>query len=260
MHCTRMLICRKVPMFIKLQCITERKLVNTNIIHFLSNTQCRQFCKTIHAKNISRNLVQPKRKVGIFEKWSIKWDLFKKKYQLMGLGCQLYDDIPDRLNYSVFFKDLSMPDTFYSWFLITELHVWMLMLRFMAEGEKGKEVIKSIVEAMWHDVIVRSDQLGPSLAKYKKKQIMQLSHEFNAAIIDYDEGIMSDDKILAGALWRRFFCMECNNPEHVERLLIYVRKQTSLFDKIPSEQLFHRSIVQWIELPHAASNEGFASL
>ncbi|XP_076750002.1 ubiquinol-cytochrome c reductase complex assembly factor 1 [Xylocopa sonorina] len=249
MHFMRMLICRKVPTSVTLQYITECKLGNTSIVHFLSSTQCRQFRKTTHVRDTSKYWLQPRRKTGLFEKWSTKFDLFKKRYQLMALGCQLYDDIPDHLNYTVFFKDLNMPDTFYSWFLITELHVWMLMLRFTAEGEKGKEVVRNIVEAMWHDVIVRSEQLGPTIAKYRKKQIMQLSHEFNAAIIDYDEGIMSDDKILAGALWRRFFCMECNNPEHVERILIYVRKQTSFFDKIPSEKLFHRSIVQWIDLP-----------
>lgn len=62
-------------------------------------------------------------------------------------------------------------------------------------------------------------------AKTKKRQIAELSYQFNAAIIGYDEGIMSDDKVLASALWRRFFCLECNNPEHLEKLLIYVRKQ-----------------------------------
>jgi cytochrome b pre-mRNA-processing protein 3 len=57
--------------------------------------------------------------------------------------------------------------------------------------------------------------------------VIELSQQFNAAIIGYDEGIQSDDKILAGALWRRLFNLECNNPEHLETLLIYVRKQVS---------------------------------
>lgn len=63
--------------------------------------------------------------------------------------------------------------------------------------------------------------------KTKNKQIKELSEQFNAALIGYDEGIQSDDKVLAGALWRRFFCSECNNPEHVETLVIYIRKQVS---------------------------------
>ena len=55
-----------------------------------------------------------------------------------------------------------MSDTFFSWFLITELHVWMLMVRFMAEGRKGELVVRNIVEAMWQDVTVRIGLLGVS--------------------------------------------------------------------------------------------------
>lgn len=65
--------------------------------------------------------------------------------------------------------------------------------------------------------------------KLKFKQIEEIAYQFNAAIIGYDEGIQSDDKTLAGALWRRFFQLESNNPEHVEILLIYVRKQVRFF-------------------------------
>lgn len=59
--------------------------------------------------------------------------------------------------------------------------------------------------------------------------MMDLSGQFNAALIDYDEGILSEDKVLAGALWRIFFCSECNDPEQLETLLTYVRKQVKYF-------------------------------
>ncbi|KOB51904.1 Ubiquinol-cytochrome c reductase complex chaperone CBP3-like protein, partial [Operophtera brumata] len=35
--------------------------------------------------------------------------------------------------YDEWFEKLELPDTFASWFIITELHVWMLMVRYMAE-------------------------------------------------------------------------------------------------------------------------------
>lgn len=66
--------------------------------------------------------------------------------------------------------------------------------------------------------------------RVRNKQIKEISEQFNAALIGYDEGIQSDDKVLAGALWRRFFHLECNNPEHIETLIIYVRKQVSFND------------------------------
>jgi len=40
----------------------------------------------------------------------------------------LYAGITKQVNYIEFFKIVPMDDTFNSWFLITELHVWMLMV------------------------------------------------------------------------------------------------------------------------------------
>lgn len=59
-----------------------------------------------------------------------------------------------------------MPDTFFSWFLITELHVWMLMVRFMAEGKYGKIARNILVEAMWDDIEIRTKKLGVSVHEH----------------------------------------------------------------------------------------------
>ena len=39
-----------------------------------------------------------------------------------------------------FFKIFDMPDTYYSWWLITELHVWMLCVRLSVGNTKGKQL------------------------------------------------------------------------------------------------------------------------
>lgn len=76
----------------------------------------------------------------------------------------LYESVADKINYLAFFKDFDMPNTFNSWFLVTELHVWMLLLRSMAEGsesgEDGRFLRNCIVEAMWGDVNTRAKKLG----------------------------------------------------------------------------------------------------
>lgn len=246
MHCTRMLRFGKKMPLATLQYITE---YNISSINSIAKLGVRQFCKNVPVKNVLKNIGQPRTEsIGMLQRVSHRFDLFKMKYQLIGLGYQLYDNIPDTLNYAIFFKDFGMNDTFFSWFKVTELHVWMLMVRFMAEGDKGKVVVQNIVESMWHDVIVRADKLGPIASKIKKSQIIELSQQFNASIIDYDEGILSDDKTLASALWRTFFCLECNNPEKLEKLLIYVRKQISILDKIPSEKLYRTPVIKWLDL------------
>lgn len=78
----------------------------------------------------------------------------------------LYESVADSVNYIDFFEKYKMPNTFNSWFLVTELHVWMLMVRAMAEGsesgEDGRFLRNSIVEAMWADVNKRAKKLGVS--------------------------------------------------------------------------------------------------
>lgn len=55
-----------------------------------------------------------------------------------------------------------MPDTLFAWFLVTELHVWMLMVRYMAEGKDGHFIRNNIVTAMWDDTKARTEKLGVS--------------------------------------------------------------------------------------------------
>lgn len=91
-------------------------------------------------------------------------------------GYFLYESILAKVAYEEWFEGLGLPDTFASWFNVTELHVWMLMVRYMAEdianttSEKrkyikgdGHFVRNCIVEALWADVSNRIKLLEVSL-------------------------------------------------------------------------------------------------
>lgn len=58
-----------------------------------------------------------------------------------------------------------------------------------------------------------------------KIQSVELLHQFQAAMIGYDEGLLSDDMVLAGAVWRTLLQQQCSDLENVERLVHYIRKQ-----------------------------------
>lgn len=183
----------------------------------------------------------------------------------------LYESVADKINYVAFFRDFNLPNTFNSWFLVTELHVWLLMLRSMAEGsetgEDGRFLRNCIVEAMWGDVNTRAKKLGVSVVallrssynlvlfalqannpSQTRKQIETLSEQFQAALIAYDEGIMSDDRVLASALWRRFFEMDCEDYAQIERLVKYVRKQALMLDSLSRDQFITKPNVAWHDL------------
>lgn len=54
--------------------------------------------------------------------------------------------------------------------------------------------------------------------------MQEIGYQFNAAVLSYDEGLLSNDQVLAAAVWRRLLQSECNNPEQLERLVHYIRK------------------------------------
>lgn len=78
----------------------------------------------------------------------------------MASGYFLYESVADKVNYLDFFQELDLPDTFYSWFVVTELHIWMISARAMAEGDDGRLLRNYLVEALWNDVGQRIKRLG----------------------------------------------------------------------------------------------------
>lgn len=83
-------------------------------------------------------------------------------------GYFLYECVPVKVAYNEWFEILDLPDTFASWFTITELHVWLLLVRYMAEdvtasSTQKKKYVKGdghfvrncIIEALWADVANR---------------------------------------------------------------------------------------------------------
>lgn len=79
-----------------------------------------------------------------------------------------------------------------------------------------------------------------------KSQIRELGDQFHAALLAYDEGLLTNDKVLASALWRRFFEMNCRNPKDLETMVKYVRRQVSVvavfLDFIQGVHLTHEVI------------------
>jgi len=164
----------------------------------------------------------------------------------------LYENIADKINYSEFFIEFELSDTFFSWFLVTELHCWLLLTRVMNEGSEsgqdGRFLRNNIVETMWMDVTARSKKLGSANPANTRHQVAVLSEQFQATLISYDEGLMSDDKALANALWRRFFEMRCDDYTKLEKLVKYVRQTSNMLDQLKREELLSKPTINWIKL------------
>ncbi|KAM9410022.1 ubiquinol-cytochrome c reductase complex assembly factor 1 isoform 2-T2 [Pholidichthys leucotaenia] len=157
---------------------------------------------------------------------------------------RMYTCCVERINYDEFFEKCSLPDTLNSWFLVVQLHVWMCLVRLRQEGREGKFMCRYVVHSMWEDVEHRCKIMGIE-ATQRKEAIKAMTETFYAAIFGYDEGILSDDCILAAALWRNVFNHECEDPAQLELMVEYVRKQMQFIDSLDGEDLLLTGEVKW---------------
>ncbi|XP_046374684.2 ubiquinol-cytochrome-c reductase complex assembly factor 1-like [Haliotis rufescens] len=172
------------------------------------------------------------------------------KAKLKLSGYNMYTCCQAQVDLEQMFRDLNLPDTFNSWFLVTELHVWMCMVRLAVLDKEGRVVRNSLVEAMWADVDRRSKQLGNAASLTARKEgIKDLGGAFYAALFSYDEGILGDDRELAGAVWRILFEREQDKEAHQLALMVeYVRKQVHHMDQQDSDLMLRRGVVTLLPL------------
>ncbi|TSZ54733.1 Ubiquinol-cytochrome-c reductase complex assembly factor 1 [Bagarius yarrelli] len=157
---------------------------------------------------------------------------------------RMYTCCVERINYDDFFERCSLPDTLNSWFLVAQLHVWMCLVRMRQEGREGKYMCRYIVHSMWEDVEQRSKIMG--IDAFQRKESMRVMTEtFYAAIFGFDEGILSDDCVLAAALWRNLFNKQCEDPQQLELMVEYVRKQMQFIDALDGDDLLLTGEIKW---------------
>ncbi|KAJ7331866.1 hypothetical protein JRQ81_014046 [Phrynocephalus forsythii] len=197
----------------------------------------------------AKDLPEPsEEKVGPFTKlieaMGFTGPLKYSKWKIKLAALRMYTCCVEKTDYEEFFNRFQLPDTLYSWFLIAQLHVWMCLVRMKQEGRAGKYMCRYIVYSMWEDVEQRGRVMG--IDSYAMKQSMKIMAEnFYGSIFGYDEGILSDDHVLAAALWRNLFDKNCEDPRKLELMVEYVRKQVQHLDAMPGEDLLLSGEVTW---------------
>nr|DBA22409.1 TPA: hypothetical protein GDO54_013438 [Pyxicephalus adspersus] len=215
------------------------------------SSQIRRTLHTSYKNNATKDELRPsEEEVGTFtkiieamgftgplkyNKWSIR--------KLKKLSIRVYK-VCIKFHFTLQNTECNLPDTLNSWFLVTQLHVWMCLVRMKQEGREGNYMCRFIVYSMWEDAEQRGKVMGiDSVAM--KKTMKSLTEIFYASIFGYDEGIISDDRILAAALWRNLFNMGCDDPCQLSLIVEYVRKQMQYLDSLNGEDLLLTGEVSW---------------
>ncbi|XP_063815642.1 ubiquinol-cytochrome-c reductase complex assembly factor 1 isoform X1 [Pseudophryne corroboree] len=215
-------------------------------------TAAKQIWRTLHTthkNSTTKDELRPsEEEVGTFTKiieaMGFTGPLKYNKWKIKIAALRMYTCCVERIDYDEFFEKCSLPDTLNSWFLVTQLHVWMCMVRMKQEGRAGKYMCRFIVYSMWEDAEQRGKVMGIDSGAMKTT-MRALTEIFYASIFGYDEGITSDDRVLAAALWRNIFNMHCDDPRQLELIVEYVRKQMQYLDSLNGEDLLLTGEVSW---------------
>jgi len=157
------------------------------------------------------------------------------KYILRHSALRLYLCCVELVDHDSFIKEFGLPDTLNSWFRVTELHVWMCMVRLAQEGKEGVMLRNFMIEFFWEDLDKKMKKLGTMMSSTTRREgIQELSETFKASLFAYDEGLMSDDKVLAGCVWRTLFERNCDDAAHLNTMVTYIRKQVAHLDGMDS--------------------------
>ncbi|XP_053249790.1 ubiquinol-cytochrome-c reductase complex assembly factor 1 isoform X3 [Podarcis raffonei] len=203
----------------------------------------------VHFVFTAKDSPQPsEEKVGAFTKiieaMGFTGPLKYNKWKIKIAALRMYTCCVEKTDYEEFFNKFQMPDTLNSWFLVAQLHVWMCLVRMKQEGRTGKYMCRYIVHSMWEDVEQRGKVMGIDSVALKTS-MRSMTENFYAAIFGYDEGILSDDHVLAAAIWRNLFNKHCEDPRQLEIMVEYIRKQVQHLDAIPGEDLLLSGEVTW---------------
>lgn len=149
-----------------------------------------------------------------------------------------------------FFRILDLPDTYYSWFLVTELHVWMMGTRLKSAPDARQAITmrNALVETLWTDAEARAKLIGGQSRKIRRRQMLLLAEEFNAAMFFYDHGLAGTDMDLATALNIRFYGNAAADIEKLNILVSYVRRTVCVLDHIDMDMLTSLKTFKWLPL------------
>ncbi|XP_067904736.1 ubiquinol-cytochrome-c reductase complex assembly factor 1 isoform X1 [Heterodontus francisci] len=209
-------------------------------------------CRAVHVtpkiSNVKDTAQPVEEEVGPFTKlieaMGFTGPLKYNKWKIKIAGLRMYTCCVERIDYDELFERCNLSDSLNSWFLIAQLHVWMALVRMKQEGREGKYMCKYIVHSMWEDLEQRGKVMGIE-SVVLKENMRVMTENFYAAIFGYDEGILSDDRVLAASLWRHLFNKQCEDPGQLELMVEYVRKQIQYLDSLSGDDLLLTGEVKW---------------
>ncbi|KAI9295767.1 hypothetical protein K502DRAFT_324168 [Neoconidiobolus thromboides FSU 785] len=178
-----------------------------------------------------------------YEKLVVKLNLHKIPQVVLTRQVQgIYTSCEEMLddNKEFFVEVCGLPDNFQTWFSITQLHLWMVMVRIRAEPN-GRATNQMLVNRFFNGVEHKIRDYGIKSERIVVKTVKEMIQSFRGSNLAYDEGMCKSDLVLAAALWRNFFttCEGSIKEKQIAYMVRYVRSQLLHLENIESKYIYN---------------------
>jgi cytochrome b pre-mRNA-processing protein 3 len=141
-----------------------------------------------------------------------------------------------------------IPQSFQSWFAVTQMHLWMAQSRLRvassnsSDNKEDQQMAKALdgalIDHFTTDIEMKLHQCKVDNVKVFDRYFYQLMSQHYGHSIAYDEGYETGDPVLASALWRNAYSMDKSvRPKNLAYLTYYTRFQMQNVMKCPVEML-----------------------
>ncbi|TIB62663.1 hypothetical protein E3P77_03803 [Wallemia ichthyophaga] len=106
-----------------------------------------------------------------------------------------------------FLKTANLPPTFNTWFHLTNLHIWLLTVRFRALPEPlARLYIQELINHFFIDIESRiRHKFKITQERTVRGYMMAYLDMWRGSGVAYDEGLVRGDAVLAAAFWRNIY-------------------------------------------------------
>nr|ACO13025.1 Ubiquinol-cytochrome c reductase complex chaperone CBP3 homolog [Lepeophtheirus salmonis] len=178
--------------------------------------------------------------------------------EIKRVGLSLSTKCTVNIDALTWFETLDLDDTFFSWFKVVELHVWMVSLRLLQDpssemNEVFFSIQNSLIEAIWNEAHNRIGSVGVKGRK-RNNYLSGLSNQLRIAFLLYDDGVLGSDIRLANALWEGFFNKRDDiSVEQLSRMVEYVRQNLLMLEKLESSNIAIKQNFSWTSIKNISS-------
>ncbi|TKR58622.1 hypothetical protein L596_030044 [Steinernema carpocapsae] len=167
-------------------------------------------------------------------------------------SAQLYYGCANNFPYLKLCESFDLPDYMSSWFKLTLMHVWMVLIRLHVslDAQAYQRFQRGILETMWADIDKRLEIVGEELKEtMTTRSDMRNMHGLHIqTLMEYDEGFVADDRKLAAAVWRCLYMQREFDPVHLNRVVAYMRSTVAYLDHLSVDEILTDGIKEWRQL------------